>query len=143
MKDSKRNTTPLSARGIESMRPGDPDKGDAGEYTGLRVSCGASGVKTFIYRFKSPETGRLTQLKIGNYPAVSLANARVKLMELKELRSKGVCPKAEHGRVLLQEKAEIEEQAEAAERNCFTVRDLIEMYLTEVIEDRMIPDPRT
>ena len=90
MKDSKRNTKPLSARSIDAMRPHDPDKSDAGEYVGLRVSCSASGAKTFIYRFVSPETGKLTQVKIGSYPKVSLAEARVRLVELKELRSSGV-----------------------------------------------------
>ena len=143
MKDSKRNTKPLSARAIESMRPGGPDKGDAGEYTGLRVSCGATGRKTFIYRFKSPETGKLTQLKIGNHPAVSLAEARVKLMELKAIREQGLCPKAEHERKLIREKDEQEQKAQAAELASFTVRDLVELYLTEMIEDRMVRDSRT
>lgn len=143
MKDNKRNTKPLSARAIDAMRPSDPDKSDAGEYIGLRVSCGASGAKTFIYRFNSPETGKLTQLKIGSYPKVSLAEARVRLMELKDLRNSGVCPKAEHDRQLQKvqaEKAILRQEEELAR---FTVQDLVEMYLTQVIEDRMVPDRRT
>ena len=143
MKDSKRNTKPLSARSIDAMRPHDPDKSDAGEYVGLRVSCSASGAKTFIYRFVSPETGKLTQVKIGSYPKVSLAEARVRLVELKELRSSGVCPKAEQKRRLRKEKAAVEARVQEEALARFTVADLVEMYLTQVIEDRMIPDSRT
>jgi len=143
MKDSKRNTKPLSARSIDAMRPSDPDKGDAGEYVGLRVSCGASGVKTFIYRFSSPETGKLTQVKIGNYPNVSLAEARVRLMELKALRNSGVCPKAEQERQFHSRKEAAAATVQDEARARFTVTDLVEMYLTQVIEDRMIPDRRT
>lgn len=58
---------PLSARAIETMRPGDKPKTDAGEHSGLRVYCGANGTKSFIYRYRSPETDKLTQIKIGDY----------------------------------------------------------------------------
>jgi hypothetical protein len=51
---------PLSARTIEAMKPGDKVKVDVGEYSGLRMSCGKSGTKTFIYRYRSPETSKLT-----------------------------------------------------------------------------------
>src|SRR5690606_41864307 len=48
-------TTPLSVRAIESMRPGDSPRTDVGETQGLRVTCAKSGVRTFIYRYRSPE----------------------------------------------------------------------------------------
>lgn len=57
------------------MRSGDKDKADIGENRGLRVSCGVSGVKSYI----SPITGKLMQIKIGNFPQISLATARLKL----------------------------------------------------------------
>jgi hypothetical protein len=37
----------LSAKAIEKMKVGDPDKADIGEYVGLRVHCGKTGMKTF------------------------------------------------------------------------------------------------
>jgi len=143
MEHNKRNTKPLSARAVETMRPGDADKTDVGENTGLRVTCGSTGVRAFIYRYKSPETGKLTQVKLGNYPAMTLTEARMKLAELKALRASGVCPKAERTR--LRRRAEEEERErerqEQAER--FTVADLVELYLSEVIEDRVVVDSRT
>ena len=65
------NTKSLSARTVEVMKPGDKDKTDTGENTGLRVACGATGVKTFFYRYTSPMTSKLVQIKIGNVRVVA------------------------------------------------------------------------
>ena len=70
--DSKPTKKALSDLAIRNMKPGAPIKPDVGENSGLRVKCGVAGTKTFFYRFKSPETGKLVQLKIGNYPSLSL-----------------------------------------------------------------------
>ncbi len=51
------NIKPLSSRTVEVMKPGDKIKADTGESAGLRVKCGAAGVKTFFYRYTSPITG--------------------------------------------------------------------------------------
>lgn len=133
---------PLSARAIEAMKPGDKVKVDVGEYSGLRVSCGKSGTKAFIYRYRSPETEKLVQLRIGRYPQVSLAEARVALRELKSLRNKGICPKSE--KIREQEKAGLarEERAKEDVLREFTVTDLVESYLSEFIEDRFVDDVR-
>lgn len=44
------NTKPLSSRTVETMKPGDKIKAGTGENIGLRVKCGATGLKTFFYR---------------------------------------------------------------------------------------------
>lgn len=124
-------TKSLSARTVEVMKPGDKDKADTGENTGLRVTCGASGVKTFFYRYTSPITSKLVQVKIGSFPETSLAEARLKLQELKQIRRQGRCPGTEARELEKQEK----EQAESGEKS-FTVGDLVELYLTQYIEDR-------
>ncbi len=43
----------LSARAIDKMKNGDPDKSDIREYWGLRVVCGKTGLKV-LYRYRSP-----------------------------------------------------------------------------------------
>ncbi|WP_244153128.1 Arm DNA-binding domain-containing protein [Rodentibacter genomosp. 1] len=86
---------PLTTKTIEAMKPKDPDKADIGEYSGLRVTCGKTGLKTFFYRYSSPITQKLTQVKIGSFPAVSLAEARKQLKELKHIRLAGRCPASE------------------------------------------------
>ncbi|KKM78319.1 hypothetical protein LCGC14_1361190 [marine sediment metagenome] len=95
MHNNKHGNKPLSARAIKTMRPGDKVKVDTGENTGLRVTCGSTGARSFIYRYRSPETGKLTQVKIGRYLSMSLAEARLELARMKDLRRDGVCIRAE------------------------------------------------
>ena len=91
----KQEGEPLSFKAVEMMKPGDKDKAGVGENRGLRVSCGATGAKSFFYRYTSSLTGNLAQVKIGNFPQTSLAAARLKLQELKLLRQRGRCPASE------------------------------------------------
>ena len=130
------STKPLTARTVEVMKPGDKDKSDTGENMGLRVTCGATGVKTFFYRYTSPITKKLVQMKIGSLSDTSPVEARFKLQELKQIRRQGHCPPAEakerqKEEVIIQE----QERVEAAKK-LFTVTDLIELYLTQYIGDR-------
>lgn len=119
---------PLTTKTIEMMKPKDQDKADIGEYSGLRVTCGKTGIKTFFYRYSSPITKKLTQVKIGSFPTVSLADARKQLKELKHIRLAGRCPATEL-------KAYKKEQASKEKQKQFYVKDLIELYLSQYIED--------
>lgn len=132
----KQEGKPLSFKAVEMMKPGDKDKADIGENRGLRVSCGATGVKSFFYRYTSPLTGKLAQIKIGNFPQTSLAAARLKLHELKLLRQEGRCPATE----LKQDKLQCAIEAEQAKIPELTIQGLVELYLTERIEDRKTKD---
>jgi hypothetical protein len=55
------------------MKTVSKDLSDVGENRGLRVSCGAAGTKSFFYRYKSPLTGKLVQMKLGSFPVMSLS----------------------------------------------------------------------
>lgn len=81
-------------------------------------------------------TGKLAQVKIGNFPQTSLAAACLKLNELKLLRQEGRCPASE----LKQEKQLRAIEAEQAKVPELTVQGLVELYLTERIEDRKTKD---
>ena len=123
---------PLSVKAIEAMKPNCHVRTDTGENTGLRVSCGATGIKTFIYRYSSPVTHKLVPIKIGNFPQISLSEARVKLQELKQLRQLGRCPATE-----LKEEKQYKKQVQLEPLETkLTVKALIELYLIERIEDR-------
>ncbi|WP_145564700.1 Arm DNA-binding domain-containing protein [Yersinia aldovae] len=113
------------------MKPGDKDNADTGENRGLRLTCDATGVKTFFYRYTSPLTHKLTQIKIGHFPNVTLAQARSKLQDLKQIKNEGHCPaiKAEK-----QQKHQVEL---AAQQTAFTVRVLVELYLTRALKTGM------
>ena len=120
----------------EMVIPGDKDRADVGKNRGLRVTCGATGVKSFFYRYTSPLTGKLAQVKIGSFPQTSLAVARLKLNELKLLRQAGRCPATE----LKQDKLQRAIEAEQAKVPELTIQGLVELYLTERIEDRKTSD---
>lgn len=132
----KQEAKPLSFKAIEMMKPGDKDKADIVRNRDLRVSCGTTGVKSFFNRYMSPVTGKLAQVKIGNFPQTSLAAARLKLNELKLLRQEGRCPASE----LKQEKQLRAIEAEQVKVPELTVQGLVELYLTERIEDRKTKD---
>jgi len=127
---------PLSSKAIEMMKPTDKNKADTGENRGLRVTCGASGIKTFFYRYTSPVTNKLSQVKIGSFPQTSLAMARMKLQELKLIRSEGRCPASE----LKNEKQRLLEESQKPKAAVLRVEGLVELYLTERIEDRKSND---
>lgn len=127
---------PLSSKAIEMMKPTDKNKADTGENRGLRVTCGASGIKTFFYRYTSPVTNKLSQVKIGCFPQTSLAMARMKLQELKQIRNEGRCPATE----LKEEKQRVLEESQKPKVAVLTVEGLVELYLTERIEDRKTKD---
>lgn len=133
----RQSTKHLSSKTVESMRPRDRDLADTGENRGLRVTCGSGGTKTFFYRYTSPVNGKLVQVKIGNFPQVSLAEARMELRRLKGLRKQGVCPAAELKR---QRHEQDLQKAQEQEKQQFTVTDLVELYLTQYIEDRKAPN---
>ncbi len=133
-------TKPLSSRTVEVMKPGDKIKADTGENSGLRVKCGATGVKTFFYRYTSPVTSKLVQVKIGHFPETSLAEARLKLQELKQLRRQGRCPATEAREQKQREREQKQEQERQEAEERFTVEDLVELYLTQYIEDRKSPN---
>ncbi|MEL4870874.1 tyrosine-type recombinase/integrase [Enterobacter kobei] len=129
---------PLSSKAVEMMKPGDKNKADTGENRGLRVTCGASGIKTFFYRYTSPVTNKLSQVKIGSFPQTSLAMARMKLQELKLIRNEGRCPASE----LKDEKQRLLEESQKPKAPVLTVEGLVDLYLTERIEDRKTKDGR-
>ncbi|EAO4437977.1 tyrosine-type recombinase/integrase [Salmonella enterica] len=132
----KLTSKPLSSKAIEMMKPTDKIKSDTGENRGLRVVCGASGIKTFFYRYTSPVTNKLSQVKIGCFPQTSLAMARMKLQELKQIRNEGRCPASE----LKNEKKRLLEESQKPKAVVLTVEGLVELYLTERIEDRKSAD---
>ncbi|MBO3659426.1 tyrosine-type recombinase/integrase [Acinetobacter haemolyticus] len=131
----------LSARAIDKMKPEDADKSDIGEYTGLRVICGKTGLKSFIYRYRSPIDNSLKKITLGNYPHMSLAEARIELQRLKLLRSQGICPASERKeeKLIVRQK----KQESVSDIKKMSLKDVVDLYLTEVIEDRVIVDQRT
>jgi integrase len=140
--NTKTASKPLSAKAIDAMKSGAKPKVDVGEYTGLRVVCGKSGVKTFIYRYRSPINNKIKQHKIGSYPQVTLAMARLKLEELKALRATGVCPVQAKKEKAEDEKATRLRVQQVEKSQSFTIKAMVDLYLSEYIEGRYITDKK-
>lgn len=136
---SNKKKVALSARAIDKMKIGDSAKSDIGEYSGLRVICGKTGLKSFVYRYRSPIDNSLKKITLGNYPHMSLAEARIELQRLKLLRSQGVCPVSERK----EEKLLIKQKNSTFVIKTLTIKDVVDLYLTNIIEDRVITDQRT
>jgi integrase len=132
----------LSAKAIEKMK-NDSYKADIGENEGLRVYKGKTGLTSFIYRYRSPIDNSLKKMKIGTFPELSLAEARIKLQKLKAQRRSGICPSTYAKEEKLERLTKLQAEKEKEELHKFTVKDLIELYLTNVIEDRYVEDPRS
>ncbi|MGM7052573.1 tyrosine-type recombinase/integrase [Escherichia fergusonii] len=131
----KQPNKPLTARGIDTMKLG-MTLADTGENRGLRVTRGKMGICTFFYRYTSPITGKDKQILIGHYPVTTLADARVRLHELKIIRKQGRYPRTE----LDEEKKQLKLEKQKVKQKPVTVKDVVELYLTERIEDRKDSD---
>ncbi len=141
--NTKMARKPLSTLTINAMKPKCKDLSDTGENSGLRISCGATGNKAFYYRYRNPfNKAKTISLTFGHYPLMGLADARKAFQELKSIRKAGRCPKTERDSLVGIEKAQIDEQARQEQVDSFTVTDLIEFYLTQKIEDRIIDGKR-
>ena len=126
-------TKTLTSAAIGSMKPNDKDLADVGENRGLRVTCANAGTKSFFYRYTSPLTKKLAQVQIGRFPVISLAEARVKLNQLKDIRRAERCPAQE----LKQAKEkELEQKQKLSSK--MTVKDIVDLYLRQYIEDRFV-----
>ena len=90
----------------------------------------------FFYHHTSPLTGKPAQIKIGNFPQISLTVAHLELNKLKLLRQEGGGPASE----LKQDKLQSAIDAEQAKILELTMQGLVELYLTERIEDRKTKD---
>ncbi|QCD51981.1 tyrosine-type recombinase/integrase [Campylobacter sp. RM16192] len=82
---------PLTDKQIRETKPKDKDyKLTDGDDLGLIVS--KTGRKRWVFAFISPDTGKPNNTGLGNYPTLSLAEAREKRTELKKLVMSGADP---------------------------------------------------
>lgn len=130
-----KSNKPLSTLSINSLKPGNSLL-DSGEYRGLRVECGNTGQKTFIYRYRSPVTDKVKRFRVGRFQGnklgseslgISLAEARVEFLSLKAQRNAGVC--------LVERKKAQEIETDSAEID-LTIEQMVENYLSNCIDGK-------
>jgi integrase len=92
--------------------------------SGLRLAVFPSGAKSWIARYRRPDSGKTAKLTIGKYPAVPLSAARIRVAEARDAVDKGADP----GEAKRRAKADAE-QAEAERRG-----DAIEVHIRQHLE---------
>ena len=95
-----RVTKPLSDTEIKLAKPSDKER-SLSDGQGLMLSIRPTGTKNWLFKYYKPFTKKRTNISFGNYPEVSLADARKLRSEARELLAKEVDPKeykANHNR---------------------------------------------
>lgn len=97
---------------------------------GLRLEASQS-TKAWTYRYRSPVNGKLKQVKLGLWPAMSIAQAIAAWEEARGVRDSGVDPGAAN-----KDKRVAKKAATKAEKTVegYTVRKLVDAYLDEHID---------
>lgn len=103
------------------------------ECPGLRLEASSTS-RSWKYRYKSPVDGRMRQLKIGEWPAMSISAATVEWERLRTLRAGGGDPAAQKKQAALHVRAAAEERRVAKQSAVLTVRRLCEHYLVGRID---------
>ncbi|TVO36196.1 integrase domain-containing protein [Vibrio algivorus] len=87
-----RRVTPLTDTKIKNTKAGTKEitLSDGG---GLQLRISPTGTKTWILKYHTPITKKRTNLTLGKYPDLSLANARKATNEARELLAQGIDPK--------------------------------------------------
>lgn len=68
-------------------------KNEHSDGAGLYFEIYPTGAKAWRFRYNHPQTGKRTKHTIGNYPAVSIAQARAERDKLQALLAQGIDPK--------------------------------------------------
>jgi len=125
----------FDARAAKALQPGQHIMVDG--YPGLRLEATAT-TRTWTYRYKSPVDGNMRQKKIGRWPAMSLAKAAVTWETLRSQRESGADP------ALVQKAERVEQVAKArhARAGVYTVRRLVDDYLTGHVDVHRKPKGR-
>lgn len=92
---------------------------------GLRLVASAT-LKTWVYRYRSPDDGKLKQLSIGHWPAMPVQASAAAWMAMRAQRSAGIDPSQARRDA---RQAQIAEASGPVEPNVYTVRRLVGDYI--------------
>ena len=120
----------FDARAAKLLAPG--EHYTMSDCPGLRFEV-SSTTRAWIYRYKSPVDGKMRQVKIGAWPAVSINAAKVEWEKLRDQRARGEDPAAERRAKRARENEE-KEAARAKPGRTPMVRTLVDFYLTGHVE---------
>ena len=123
-----RRTNPLTNTEVKQAKPKDKEY-NLSDGDGLQLRIKPSGSKLWLFNYTRPFINKRANLSFGAYPALSLANARIKKNEARELLAQDIDPK-EHKEKLSTQQKEIHANTLQA-----VVSDWFEIKKTEIKPD--------
>src|SRR5262245_50546060 len=91
--------------------------------SGLRLAVFPSGAKSWLVRYRRPDSGKTAKLTIGKYPPMTLAEARVRVAEARAAVANGTDPGES------KQRAKIAAQQAAAEGAGDTIERHVKLHL--------------
>ena len=116
-----RQTTPLSATQVKEAKPKEK------EYylvdgQGLKLRIKPNGSKSWLLNYLKPISKKRTNLSLGMYPDLSLANARKEAVKARELLAQQIDPKEHRDTERLKKAAALEHTLEKVAQKWFEIK---------------------
>lgn len=90
---------------------------------GLQLKIKPSGSKTWVFKYSKPFTKKRTNLGLGTYPEVSLAQAREKRKTYRELLAQDIDPKGHKDQAHLKEQEKHNNTLQVVAENWFGIKE--------------------
>ena len=90
---------PLSSTQVDKSKPQSKEY-SLSDGNGLAIRIKPIGTKVWIFNYQRPITKKRANLTLGRYPDLSLAKARTKAIEARELLAEGIDPKEHRDSIL-------------------------------------------
>ncbi|MEC6797995.1 Arm DNA-binding domain-containing protein [Photobacterium sp. S4TG1] len=88
-----RQVTRLTDRKVKTIAPTGKEF-TLSDGNGLQLRVRPAGTKSWQFKYSDPVTNKTQKLTLGTYPDLSLANARTKSVEYRELLAQHINPKS-------------------------------------------------
>jgi integrase len=123
----------FDVRAAKALKAG--DHLTVGDAPGLRLVASTAGKRAWIYRYKAPSTEMMKQIKIGEWPAMSAAQAGVQWENLRTARNAGRDPAGERR---AERKATLAAPAKTTPGLLMRVGDLVDAYVEHAAVNRAV-----
>lgn len=127
-KNWRRYADGSGGRQAKAPETGQRDLPDGGETKGLILRVSRGGTRTFYFRYRRPIGRKQTKIVLGEYPALSLANARERTRAYRQLVKDGTDPRDFA-------KAEAERRAQEAEERRRAEAEASDNTFAKTVED--------
>ena len=114
-------TTPLNATQVDKSKPKEKEY-SLNDGNGLALRIKPIGTKIWIFNYQRPITKKRANLTLGKYPALSLAKARTKAIEARELLVDDIDPKDYRDDQLLSKQTKLNNTLQVVFDSWFSVK---------------------